>query len=109
MELLFLTFYFVVMFQDYKGQRLAAEVAVMLKLGNGKEGSVGTSAPVSLLDWYNTDEELILVLERPVPSEDLFEYINNKEDDLDEKEAKVSCWRIFVKMHVFKAFSTTGV
>ncbi|KAE8283588.1 Serine/threonine-protein kinase pim-1 [Larimichthys crocea] len=75
--------------EDYKGQRLAAEVAVMLKLGNGKEGSVGTSAPVSLLDWYNTDEELILVLERPVPSEDLFEYINNKEDDLDEKEAKI--------------------
>lgn len=95
-ELLFLTFHFAVMFQDNNGQRLAAEVAVMLQL----RGSVGTSAPVSLLDWYNLDTELILVLERPVPSEDLFDYVNSNEDYLDEKEAKVSCWRIFVKAHV---------
>ncbi|KAG8006711.1 Serine/threonine-protein kinase pim-3, partial [Nibea albiflora] len=75
--------------EDYKGQTLAAEVAVMLKLANGQEGSVGTPAPVSLLDWYSVDEELILVLERPVPSEDLCDYLNNKVDYPDEKEAKI--------------------
>uniref|UniRef100_A0A3B4YH28 non-specific serine/threonine protein kinase n=1 Tax=Seriola lalandi dorsalis TaxID=1841481 RepID=A0A3B4YH28_SERLL len=40
--------------------------------------SLGTSAPVSLLDWYDLGQKLILVLERPVPCEDLFTYLEVK-------------------------------
>ncbi|XP_039457115.1 serine/threonine-protein kinase pim-1-like [Oreochromis aureus] len=52
---------------DENGKRLSVEVAIMLKLAGEAEGSVGTSAPVSLLEWFDLGKELILVLERPVP------------------------------------------
>jgi len=65
----------------------------MLKLAAETTGSVGTSVPVSLLDWYDLDLELILVLERPVPCDDLFNYIEDNGGALEEEEAKVSYWR----------------
>ncbi|XP_026229164.1 serine/threonine-protein kinase pim-1-like [Anabas testudineus] len=74
---------------DRNGRELSAEVAVMLKLAGGKAGSVGASVPVSLLDWHDLDQELILVLERPVPSEDLFNYIEINGGSLQEEEAKI--------------------
>lgn len=77
------------MVQDRNGRELSAEVAVMLKLAGGKAGSVGASVPVSLLDWHDLDQELILVLERPVPSEDLFNYIEINGGSLQEEEAMV--------------------
>lgn len=45
----------------------------MYQAGAGPD-SVGRNASVSLLDWYNLDQEVILVMERPTPSEDLFSY-----------------------------------
>lgn len=84
------------MFQDQDGNRLSAEVAIMLELSAGTTGSVGTSAPVSLLDWYDLNQELILVQERPVPSEDLSEYVRNNGGSIEEEEAKVSCWNMCV-------------
>lgn len=66
------------------------EVAVMQKLTAGTTGSVGASAPVSLLDWYDLGQELILVMERPVPSEDLLKYTEFNGGTLQEEEAKVS-------------------
>lgn len=62
----------------------------MLRLSAGRSGSAGNSAPVSLLDWYDLNQVLILVQERPVPCEDLFGYIRHKGGALDEEEAKVS-------------------
>lgn len=97
-ELLSLILHFVVMFQDENGRRLSAEVAVMLGLADGATGSAGASAPVSLLDWYDLDKELILVMERPVPSEDLHSYIEVNGGSLREEEAKVSCCRILVNV-----------
>lgn len=97
MELLALILHFVVMFQDNNGKQISVEVAVMLKLANG---SARTSAPVSLLDWYDLDWELILVLERPVPSEDLHKYIEINGGSLQEEEAKVSFWRMLVNVCV---------
>ena len=79
------------MFQDKNGKQLSVEVAVMLKLGM-------TESAVSLLDWYDLDKELILVLERPVPSVDLFDYNEANGGCLKEEEAKVSNWRILVNM-----------
>ncbi|KAM6934098.1 serine/threonine-protein kinase pim-2-like [Xenentodon cancila] len=60
----------------------------MLKLQEEHSGSAGQSAPVSLLDWYDLGEELIVVLERPMPAEDLCSYIVKK-NSLEEDEAKI--------------------
>ncbi|XP_075948871.1 serine/threonine-protein kinase pim-1-like [Anarhichas minor] len=69
-----------------KHVRISAEVTIMSKLAAKSEG---TSAPVSLLDCYKLDQELILVLERPIPAKDLFDHIKTNGGPLDEEEAKV--------------------
>ncbi|CAJ1069410.1 serine/threonine-protein kinase pim-2-like isoform X1 [Xyrichtys novacula] len=46
------------------------EVVMMQKV---QSGTPGTSAAVALLDWYDLEEELILILERPVPCMDLYD------------------------------------
>lgn len=63
------------------------EVALLLKL---QPAAPGTSAVVSLLDWYSLDFEVILVLERPVLCMDLIDYMSSRESGLQEQEAKVS-------------------
>ncbi|KAM4539915.1 serine/threonine-protein kinase pim-1-like [Odontesthes bonariensis] len=50
---------------DKNGKQLPNEVVIMSKFAR----STGTSAPVSLLDWYDLGEEVLLVLERPTPSD----------------------------------------
>jgi len=62
------------------------EVALMLKLQPAAEE---TSTAVTLLDWYDLDLELILVLERPVPCMDLIDYSNSIGYHLPVDEAKV--------------------
>ncbi|XP_030591842.1 serine/threonine-protein kinase pim-1-like isoform X2 [Archocentrus centrarchus] len=68
------------------GKRISVEVAAMLKLAAGTPGS---SATVSLLDWFDLRKELILVMERPVPAVDLDKYIEEYEDTITEETAKV--------------------
>ncbi|KAK9530845.1 hypothetical protein VZT92_012323 [Zoarces viviparus] len=65
---------------------ISVEVAIMLKLAAKSDR---TSAPIYLLDWYNLDQELILVLERPIPAKDLRGHIKTNGGPLDEEEAKV--------------------
>lgn len=64
------------------------EVAFMLKAA-GLPGSDARCAAVSLLDWYTLDQELILVMERPVSAKDLYWYLRSRRGFLDETEAKV--------------------
>ncbi|XP_018544821.1 serine/threonine-protein kinase pim-2-like [Lates calcarifer] len=64
------------------------EVALTLKATGGPE-STGSSAIISLLDWYDLDQELILVLERPVPCVDLSQYVKENGGSLQEHEAKI--------------------
>ncbi|XP_061582467.1 serine/arginine repetitive matrix protein 1-like [Cololabis saira] len=71
------------------GRQVSVEVAAMLKLQEASSGSAGQSAPVSLLDWYELDQELILVMERPMPSEDLWTYLENHGGRLEEEEARI--------------------
>ena len=85
--------------QCLNGKMLPTEVAIMLKLSAAKDDSVGTSAPVSLLDWYDLGHELIVVMERPVPAVDLSTYIKRKRGCLRESKAKVSCCRILFTVH----------
>ncbi len=63
------------------------EVALMLKV---KPAVPGTSAVVTLLDWYDLKDEVILVLERPAPCQDLIEHLRKTESGLPEHEVKVS-------------------
>ncbi|XP_022625011.1 serine/threonine-protein kinase pim-1-like [Seriola dumerili] len=63
------------------------EVFLMLKAAGGPE-SVGTSAAVSLLDWYEREQEVLLVMERPLPCVDLLEYLQDNDGPLEEDVAK---------------------
>ncbi|XP_076732914.1 serine/threonine-protein kinase pim-1-like isoform X1 [Maylandia zebra] len=74
---------------DESGKKLSVEVAIMVKLAGEAEGSVGISAPVSLLEWFDLGKELILVLERPVPAVDLQKYKAEHGRTLTEDKAKV--------------------
>ncbi|XP_039463594.1 serine/threonine-protein kinase pim-2-like isoform X2 [Oreochromis aureus] len=76
-------------FPDESGKKLSVEVAIMVKLAGEAEGSVGISAPVSLLEWFDLGKELILVLERPVPAVDLQKYKAENGRTLTEDKAKV--------------------
>ncbi|KAF3847173.1 hypothetical protein F7725_020201, partial [Dissostichus mawsoni] len=64
------------------------EVLLMLRAGDGP-GSVGKSATVSLLDWYSFDEEVLVIMERPVSSVDLWNHLNENGGALSEDQAKV--------------------
>ncbi|XP_019219573.1 serine/threonine-protein kinase pim-2 isoform X2 [Oreochromis niloticus] len=71
------------------GKSLSVEVAVMLELQDGKTGQLLNSTSVSLLDWYNLQEEQILVLERPIHAQDLFQFIEVNGGCVKEGMAKV--------------------
>lgn len=60
----------------------------MHKAAGGPE-SVGKSAAVSILDWYDLDDEVVLVMERPVSSMELLQFQRNKGGPMDEDQAKV--------------------
>ncbi|XP_035981616.1 serine/threonine-protein kinase pim-1-like isoform X2 [Fundulus heteroclitus] len=75
--------------KDENGRQLAMEVAIMLKLNAVATSSGGQSPIVSLLDWYDVDQELIIVMERPMPSDNLFDYISDHKGPIKESKAKL--------------------
>ncbi|KAM4538035.1 serine/threonine-protein kinase pim-1-like [Fundulus diaphanus] len=75
--------------KDENGRQLAMEVAIMLKLNAVATSSGGQFPIVSLLDWYDLDQELIIVMERPMPSGDLFDYISDHKGPKQESKAKM--------------------
>lgn len=80
---------FIVTFQDKYGRKMPSEVAILLLLEADRNGSEASSAPITLLDWYELEQEIILVMERPVSSIDLFQYVINSGSSISEQEAKV--------------------
>ncbi|XP_023806967.2 serine/threonine-protein kinase pim-1-like isoform X3 [Oryzias latipes] len=74
---------------DGNGKMVPSEVAIMLKLQDESIHSDGKAAPVALLDWYEIGGEILLVMERPIPCEDLLHYIDSKGGTLQEEEAKI--------------------
>ncbi|KAM9832238.1 serine/threonine-protein kinase pim-3-like [Neosynchiropus ocellatus] len=64
---------------------IPVEVAVMKELAMG---DAEKAAFISLLDYYELKKELILVLERPVPAVDLYEYVKVRGDGMKEKKAQ---------------------
>ncbi|KAF3691348.1 Serine/threonine-protein kinase pim-1 [Channa argus] len=69
-----------------KHAMVPVEVALLLKV---KPAAAETSAVVALLDWCDLPNELILVLERPVPCMDLVKFMVTRGYILQEHEAKV--------------------
>ncbi|XP_062340825.1 serine/threonine-protein kinase pim-3-like [Osmerus eperlanus] len=61
------------------------EVRGKARFGGGGDDQ----AAVELLDWYELDQELIIVLERPVPAVELFDYIQERGGYLPEDQAKI--------------------
>lgn len=59
----------------------------MYRAGCGPD-SVGQNASVAFLEWFTVNQEVIIVLERPTPTEDLFDFCL-KNDPLPEVLAKV--------------------
>ncbi|XP_043961478.1 serine/threonine-protein kinase pim-2-like [Gambusia affinis] len=78
----------VIKHKDENGRELAMEVAVMLEM-RSLSSSLGHSAFVTLLDWYDLDEHLIIVMERPMPSDNLSDYLMENKGCLKDKEAKI--------------------
>ncbi|KAM3874228.1 serine/threonine-protein kinase pim-2-like [Diretmus argenteus] len=72
---------------DGKTSQVPLEVMLMLRVADA--ASVGKNAAVALLDWYEQDGKLILVMERPTPSVDLLEYVDERDGVLREHEAKI--------------------
>ena len=75
--------------KDENGKWIPTEVAALLKLSNGSAGSSGMSGSVSLLDWYDLGKTLILVMERPSPCTDLWDYTFAHGGKLKEKKARI--------------------
>ncbi|KAK9962729.1 hypothetical protein ABG768_008083 [Culter alburnus] len=67
------------------GKALPNEVAMMIRV------SEGPSVPqiIKLLDWYETLNEYILVIERPTPCKDLRQYLVKNGGRINEFEARV--------------------
>ncbi len=64
----------------------------MIKVSGGPE-AVGESAAVTLLDWCDLGNKVLLVMERPDPCMDLNQYVQKK-NRLDEDQAKVlKCYK----------------
>ncbi|XP_038151642.1 serine/threonine-protein kinase pim-1-like [Cyprinodon tularosa] len=72
--------------KDENSRNIPLEVAVMLKL---RDTTVQQSTMVFLLDWYDLDEEVILVMERPMPCDNLSNYLTKQKAPLEEKDAKI--------------------
>ncbi|XP_067106422.1 serine/threonine-protein kinase pim-2-like [Osmerus mordax] len=99
---------------DGKLCQFPLEVVLLLIVGQGgdvigeqvrREASIGggggSQAAVALLDWYELDQELIMVLERPVPAVDLFDYIQERGGFLAEDQAKVILRQLVEALIVF--------
>ncbi|KAM3624774.1 uncharacterized protein V6R79_001395 [Siganus canaliculatus] len=67
---------------DEEVRLVSREVRLLQKLQN-------VPAVVKLLDWYDSPDQLILVLERPDPCEDLLDFVHHNNGILKECDAKI--------------------
>ncbi|KAM7374938.1 hypothetical protein PAMP_007563 [Pampus punctatissimus] len=70
-----------------KMSNVPREVALLIAVGAGPDATTSNITPV-LMDWYDLDEELILVLERPVPCLDLIDFLNQTDSYMEEYEVQ---------------------
>ncbi|XP_076025698.1 serine/threonine-protein kinase pim-2-like [Genypterus blacodes] len=75
---------------------------LLLSMAGAGCSTIGSSAAVTLIDCFELDQELILVMEHPVPCIDLFQYIVADGLYLAEAQAKVIMRQIvdvFIELH----------
>ncbi|XP_030594036.1 serine/threonine-protein kinase pim-3-like [Archocentrus centrarchus] len=74
---------------DFNGKTriIPLEAFLMLKVGAGP-ATVGTCAAAAMLDWYELEREVLLVMEKPVPGVSLLNYMENNGGCLEEDAAK---------------------
>nr|XP_046244873.1 serine/threonine-protein kinase pim-2-like [Scatophagus argus] len=86
--------------------KVPTEVLLMKTAAGGPE-SVGKYAATTLLDWYDLDHELVLVMERPVPSVDLWTHLDENNCYMSEAQAKNIMKQLVdaaIQMHSQKVF-----
>ncbi|XP_035030775.1 serine/threonine-protein kinase pim-2-like [Hippoglossus stenolepis] len=89
-----------------KKHQVPLEVLIMMTAA-GPAGLLGKSAVVQFADWYDLGEEVFLVMERPVPSVDLFDHLQDNCGQLDEHRAKIIMKQLVeaaIDMHSKKMF-----
>ena len=75
---------------DGEQKEYPLEVVLLSMVGEGEAVSRQTQgASVALLDWCELQDELVMVMERPVPSKDVIDYVYDSGGYLLEEEAKV--------------------
>ncbi|XP_076012172.1 serine/threonine-protein kinase pim-2-like [Genypterus blacodes] len=89
-------------YADGMEYNLPLEVALLSMVGPGCD-PIGSSAAVALIDCFELEQELILIMERPVPCVDLHDYIvSSRSKSLQEDEAKVLMKQLldaFIEIH----------
>ncbi|XP_051285409.1 serine/threonine-protein kinase pim-1-like [Dicentrarchus labrax] len=78
------------------GKKTSVPTEVLLML---RAAGAPRSAAVSLLDWFNLDQEVLLVMERPVPSVDLYNYMNGPLEEDKAKNIMIQLVEAAIKMH----------
>ncbi|KAI2661267.1 Serine/threonine-protein kinase pim-2 [Labeo rohita] len=70
---------------DRFSEPMPAEVAAMIFMNRGPR----VPYIIQLLDWYETPAEYILVLERPMPCEDMMQFLRRYNDRIGEPAARI--------------------
>lgn len=78
--------------QDRFSKALPAEIATMILINKGPR----LPQIIQLLDWYETPEEYILVLERPTPCEDMQQFLMRHNDRIRESSARVVMQQVVI-------------
>lgn len=69
------------------------EVLLMLTAAGGPE-SKGKSAAITLLDWCDLNEQIVLVMERPVNCRTLMDYMDHRPLQEALLKVRTSVWRM---------------
>ena len=75
--------------KDDDRRKMPLEVLFMMKMTQRAGRSVGQSASISLLDYYDLEKELIIVMECPFSAVDLLKYRKSRGGALEEEEARL--------------------
>ncbi|XP_043102812.1 serine/threonine-protein kinase pim-2-like [Puntigrus tetrazona] len=71
--------------QDSFSKALPVEIALMMLINRGPR----VPQIIQLLDWYEAPKEYVLILERPMPCEDMDSFLKRHQGRVEERSARV--------------------